>query len=52
MRDFQSKHLVDERPDIADGEGAGEGRFVVDLLVEQVEAANTIVLNKVQHDMY
>jgi len=46
VRDFQSKHLVDERPDIADGEGAGEGRHVVDLLVEQVEAANTIVLNK------
>ena len=46
VRDFQSKHMVDERPDIADGEGAGEGRFVVDLLVEQVEAAHTIVLNK------
>ena len=46
VKNFMSKSIIMDRPDIADGEGGGEDRHVVDLLVEQVETADMIVLNK------
>ena len=36
---FISKDKIEDRPDLADGEGAGEDRAVVDLLVEQVSSS-------------
>lgn len=48
LAQWESKEVLDERPDLGGdeyGEGGGE-RQLVDLLVEQIECADVLVLNK------
>ena len=49
IRNIQYSSLCIQLPNAdphPNGEGSGEDRHVVDLLVEQIEAADTLVLNK------